>query len=419
MMNKQPSCDDIYEPGLISVKQALAYILKGIKSIENYQQIAIEQAVGRCLAENIRAGFNVPAYNNSAVDGYAILNEDVLKKGKRKLQIMGKSFAGKPYQGEILPGQCVRIMTGAVVPKPLKTVVMQEHVHVEDNFIYLDDAYQLGQNVRLAGEDLTIGKIVLKAGTQLTPPDIGLLASLGITEIKVNRTLRVAIASSGDEVFALGENRASTGLYDSNRYSLLAALTRVDIEIIDLGIVSDNPQHLLATFHDVANHADLIISTGGVSVGEADYTKAALQQTGGIDFWKIAIKPGRPLAFGHLNRAVFFGLPGNPVAVMVTFYQFVLPALEKMLGVKNKLIHPIFKARALENIRKRVGRTEIQRGILQQDTQGNWTVKTAGKQGSGILYSMSLANAFIILEHERGTIDVGELVNVQAFSGLF
>ena len=419
MIKKQPSCDDIYEAGLISVEQALTHILKATQTIEDYQQIAIEQGKGRCLKEDIRAGFNVPSHNNSAVDGYAVLDEAIPKQGKIKLKIVGKSFAGKPYQGEIVTGECLRIMTGAVLPEGMRTVIMQEHVHLEGDCIYLDATHRLGQNVRLAGEDLAAGKIVLKAGKQLTPSDIGLLASLGIAEIKVKRKLRVAIASSGDEVFALGEERSSTGLYDSNRYSLLAALTRPDIEIIDLGVVADDPQCLLTTFQEVANNVDLIISTGGVSIGDADYTKIALQETGAVDFWKIAIKPGRPLAFGHIKKAVFFGLPGNPVAVMVTFYQFVIPALEKMLGITNGLIRPVFKARALEDIRKRIGRTEIQRGILAQDSQGNWTVKTTGKQGSGVLYSMSLANAFIILEHERGVVSEGEFVNVQAFSGLF
>ena len=419
MIKKQPSCDDIYETGLISVEQALAHILKVTQTIEDYQQIAIEQGKGRCLKQAIRAGFNVPSHNNSAVDGYAILDETISKQGKIKLKIAGKSFAGKPYQGEIVTGQCIRIMTGAVIPEGMRTVIMQEHVHLEGDFIYLDATHKLGQNVRLAGEDLLEGEIVLKAGKQLTPPDIGLLASLGIAEINVKRKLRIAIASSGDEVFSLGEQRSSTGLYDSNRYSLLAALTRPDIETIDLGIVADDPQCLLTTFQEIANNVDLIISTGGVSVGDADYTKLALQTTGTVDFWKIAIKPGRPLAFGHINNTAFFGLPGNPVAVMVTFYQFVIPALEKMLGIKDQPIRPIFKARALENIRKRSGRIEMQRGILKQDSQGDWVVKTAGKQGSGILYSMSLANAFIILEHERGAVSEGEFVNVQAFSGLF
>jgi molybdopterin molybdotransferase len=310
-------------------------------------------------------------------------------------------------------------MTGAVVPKGLKTVIMQEHVVRKDDTITLKIGTKSGQNVRLAGEDLTQGDVILTAGKWLTPADIGLIASLGLSEINVKRKLRIAIASSGDEVFALGERRSSSGLYDSNRYSLLAALDRVDIELLDLGIIADHPIALLEAFQQAAESVDLIISTGGVSVGEADYTKSALHATGKVDFWKIAIKPGRPLAFGSINKAVFFGLPGNPVAVMVTFYQFVLPAIEKMLGITDKPISPIFKAQALVPIRKRAGRSEVQRGILSEDNQGNWVVKTTGKQGSGVLRSMSLANAFILLSHDQGTVARGDFVAVQPFSGLF
>ncbi len=418
MIKKQASCDDNVETGLMSVEQALGFILKSTQAIDDLQQLSIEQSVHRCLAEDILATFNVPSYNNSAVDGYAIFDENLPKQVTVKLKIAGYAFAGKPYQGQVTTGQCIRIMTGAVLPQTMKTVIMQEHVHLEDEFIYLEGDHQSGQNVRLAGEDLTQGEVVLTAGKYLTPADIGLLASLGIAEIKVKRKLRVAIASSGDEVFALGQQRSSTGLYDSNRYSLLAALTRTDIEIIDLGIIADDPNSLLEAFQVAANTADLIISTGGVSVGDADHTKSALKMAGSVDFWRIAIKPGRPLAFGHIGEAVFFGLPGNPVAVMVTFYQFVLPALEAMQGVTNKPIAPIFKARLLKSIDKKIGRTEIQRGILELDAEDNWTVKTTGKQGSGILHSMSLANAFIILKHNEGHVNAGEMVNVQAFSGL-
>ncbi|MDQ7089221.1 MAG: molybdopterin molybdotransferase MoeA [Methylococcales bacterium] len=419
MIKKQISCDDIYETGLLSVEQALKTILKSVHTLNDSQQRPIEQAVQCCLAENIYATFDVPSHKNSAVDGYAVLDDDIPKQGTLQLKVVGQAFAGKPYQGEIQAGDCLRIMTGAVLPSKMNTVIMQEHVDAKGDFIQIDANHHLGQNVRLAGEDLTQGACVLKVGKRLTPPDIGLLASLGLAEVSVKRKLRIAIASSGDEVFALGEQRSSSGLYDSNRYSLLAALTRPDIEVIDLGIIADDPYVLLATFQEVAKRVDLIISTGGVSVGDADYTKSALQATGTVDFWKIAIKPGRPLAFGHINQTAFFGLPGNPVAVMVTFYQFVIPAIEKMIGMTDKPIVPIFKVRALETIRKRAGRTEVQRGILEQDSTGEWTVKTAGRQGSGILYSMSLANAFILLEHEQATVNKGDYVNVQAFSGLF
>ncbi len=419
MIKKQISCNDIYEQGLISVEQALTSILKSVPTIKEFEQLPIENACHRCLSENITAAFDVPAYPNSAVDGYAILDEDLSEPEPIKLKIMGKVYAGKTYQSRLKKGQCLRIMTGAALPLGMKTVLMQEHVAIEGGYILLGNDHHSGQNVRLKGEDIKKGGIILRAGKRLTPPDIGLLASLGIADIKVTRKLRIAIASSGDEVFALGEKRSTTGLYDSNRYSLLAALDRVDIEVMDLGILNDNPASLLKAFELAATTADLIISTGGVSVGDADYTRVALQKTGHIDFWKIAIKPGRPMAFGSLNNTAFFGLPGNPVAVMVTFYQFVLPAIDQMLGITHKLIVPTFKARTLEPIRKRVGRSEVQRGILSQDADDHWTVKTTGKQGSGVLQSMSLANAFILLEHSQGDIKTGEEVTVQPFAGLF
>ena len=419
MINKQASCEDIYEEGLIPLEKALEHILQTVGTVQGTEQIVIEKARGRCLAEPVIATMNVPTHNNSAVDGYAVYDEDLSQRDIVRLEVVGTAFAGKPYLEEMTTGQCLRIMTGAILPEGLNTVVMQEHVEQEGNCIVIGGGHKSGQNVRLVGEDISEGQVILKPGKYLTPPDIGLLASLGIAEIKVKRKLRIAIASSGDEVYGLGERRSDSGIYDSNRYSLLAALARADTEFVDLGIIDDNPQSLLSIFQKTANYADVIISTGGVSVGDADYTKKALQESGKIDFWKIAIKPGRPLAFGHINNAVFFGLPGNPVAVLVTFYQFVLPALEKMLGICDKPLAPVIKAQALENIRKRAGRTEIQRGILEQDTNGEWLVKTTGKQGSGILRSMSLANAFIVLEHDRESVKVGEYVNVQPFAGLF
>ncbi|MCK5191142.1 MAG: molybdopterin molybdotransferase MoeA, partial [Methylococcales bacterium] len=274
-------------------------------------------------------------------------------------------------------------------------------------------------NIRSAGEDIKQGEMILQSGKFITPADIGLMASLGIAEIKVKRKLTIAIASTGNEVISIGDSHSANSIYDSNRYSLLAALDRPDIDIINLGILEDSPEALLNRFKQASQYADMIISSGGVSVGDADHTKTALKQSGQVDFWKIAIKPGRPLAFGHIGDSVFFGLPGNPVAVMVTFYQFVLPALERMMGTKNKAVAPKIQVKSLEDIRKKPGRTEIVRAILQQDNYNIWGVKPTGKQGSGILRSMSLANAFIILEHERNSVKAGEMVTVQPFAGIF
>ncbi len=402
------------------MNDAKAKILSGIKEITGIQRVSIEQARKRTLAQTIISPINVPAHRNSAVDGFAVRAEDLPSNGQTgKLEIAGIALAGQAYSGSIKDGQCIRIMTGAPLPDFFDTVIMQEHTEEHENHIQIDTSHRQGQNVRLAGEDLQQGQVVLHAGKVLTPPDIGLIASLGTAEIDVKRKLQIAIASTGDEIFSIGTTPGAGGVYDSNRYSLLAALDRPDIEIINLGIIKDNPETLLKTFNEAADFADIIISTGGVSVGEADYTKAALQSSGQVDFWKVAIKPGRPLAFGHIQDTAFFGLPGNPVAVLVTFYLFVIPALEKMLGSTNIPIVPTIMATSAEGIRKKPGRTEIPRGILELSENGEWVVKITGKQGSGILSSMSMGNAFVILEHDRSTIKKGEQVAVLPFSGLF
>jgi molybdopterin molybdotransferase len=419
MITTQPNCNDIHEPGLIRVKDALARILAAVPVISGYERLNIEHARGRTLYQPVISAVNVPAHTNSAVDGYALHAEDLPGQGTRRLEIIGRAFAGRPYVGDTARGQCVRIMTGAPMPAGLDTVIMQEQVQLSDNCIELDSRHKAGQNVRQAGEDIRRGQTILQPGKYLTPPDIGLCASLGIAEIDVRRKLKVAIASTGNEVFGIGQTPGTGGIYDSNRYSLLAALDRPDIEVINLGILEDDPEALLKRFQEAGAYADVVISSGGVSVGEADYTKTALQGSGQVDFWKVAIKPGHPLAFGRIGKAAFFGLPGNPVAVMVTFYQFVLPALEKMLGITNKPISPTFLAKACENLRKKPGRMEIYRGIIEQNENGEWRVKTTGKQSSGILSSMSLANAFIILDHDSTDIKAGEWVTVQPFSGMF
>ncbi|MGJ0485310.1 MAG: molybdopterin molybdotransferase MoeA [Methylomicrobium sp.] len=419
MITTQPNCNDINETGLLPLNEALARIMAAVPQIDGYERITIEKARGRSLAEAITAGFNVPGHTNSAIDGYALASADLPTEGTRLFEIAGKAFAGEPFLGGIKPGQCLRIMTGAQMPEELDTVIMQEHVEIQDNAIRIDSRHKPGQNVRKAGEDISQGQTILHPGKFLTPPDIGLIASLGIPEISVTRQLRIAIASTGNEIYSIGTVPGTAGLYDSNRYSLWAALDRPDIEVINLGILEDRPEALLNAFERAGQFADVIISTGGVSVGEADYTKTALADSGHIDFWKVAIKPGRPLAFGQIGKAVFFGLPGNPVAVMITFYLIVLPALEKMVGIKSKPIAPVFRARTLENLRKKPGRTEVPRGIVEQDQNGEWTVRSTGKQGSGILSSMSLANAFIILDHDRASVKAGEWVWVKPFAGMF
>lgn len=420
MIKTQANCFDDNESDFMHFDQAKQTILANIPVLQDTQQIPLEKARGRCLAETIISPINVPAQTNSAVDGYAIKGADLpAKNTEQTLKIQATLLAGQFFTETCKARHCIRIMTGAPMPTGLDTVIMQEHCELNNHSIRIDARHKAGQNVRQAGEDIRQGATVLKPGKKLCPADIGLLASLGIIEVKVKRKLRVAIASTGNEIYSPADVASEGGIYDSNRYSLLAALDRPDIEVINLGIISDQQSLLLARFNSAADNADVIISSGGVSVGEADFTKAALKASGQIDFWKVAIKPGRPIAFGKIKHSTFFGLPGNPVAVLVTFYQFVLPALEKALGITDQAIAPIIKARSLETIRKKPGRTEIQRGIVSQSSSGEWQVKTTGKQGSGILSSMSLANAFIILEHDRNTIETGDWVDVQLFSGLF
>jgi len=420
MIKTQSSCNDINESGLVPFKQAQAAIINSMQSLQETQKLAIEKAKGRCLAEDIISPMNVPAHNNSAVDGYALHSRDLANKDQVvNLAIHASILAGEIYTADCPKNACIRIMTGAAMPQGLDTVIMQEHCELKDNSILIDDRHSVGQNVRMAGEDIATGSTVLQTGKLLCPADIGLLASLGMTEIVVKRKLRIAIASTGSEVTEISKPLKAGGIYDSNRYSLLAALDRPDIELINLGIIADNEKALLDCFNSAADYADVIISSGGVSVGEADFTKAALNTNGDINFWKVAIKPGRPIAFGKIKNCDFFGLPGNPVAVLVTFYQLVLPALEKKLAITDKPIAPLFNARSLESIRKRAGRTEIQRGIVSLSNSGEWQVKTTGKQGSGILSSMSNANAFIVLEHQQSAVNEGDWVKVQLFSGLF
>ncbi len=419
MIDKQPSCQDIFEAGLMPVDKAKTHIASLTEALTTAETVPLERAVKRVLATHIIAPFNVPPHDNSAVDGFALSAADIPANGSRKLFIEQSIHAGDNANYSLTPGYCFRIMTGARIPVGADTVSMQEHVESGDGFIIIDNQINAGDNIRRAGEDLAQGETILPAGKYLTAADIGLLASLGLGEINVRRKLRVALASTGNEVFDIGEKPAAGGIYDSNRYSLQAALQSPAIEIINLGIIKDDPKQLHDCLQQASQFADVIISSGGVSVGEADHTKTALQSSGQINFWKLAIKPGRPMAFGRLGDCLFFGLPGNPVAVMVTYYLFVKPALEQKMGIQPTPIQPTIQAQTLENIRKKPGRTEIVRAVLSQNEQGEWQVKTTGKQGSGILRSMSLANCFIVLEHERGSVKAGEKVVTLPFSGLF
>jgi molybdopterin molybdotransferase len=406
------SCLDGYDPDALRVDKAREAILACLSPITESESVPTGKALGRVLAEDIVPQINVPAHDNSAMDGYAVRFADLQDK---PLKEIGTALAGKPFSGKLGTGECVRIMTGAVMPPGADTVVIQEVVKKEGDRITVPPGQKKAQNVRYAGEDLAIGKAVLKSGKLLKPADIGLIASLGIGEAKVKRRLRVAFFATGDELASIGEPLKEGEVYDSNRYTLHGMLARLGVEIIDMGVVRDDRAALEKAFSLASKH-DVIITTGGVSVGEADFIKEMMAKLGEVLFWKIAMRPGRPMAFGKIGDAFLFGLPGNPVAVMVTFYQFVRDALVHLSGRSADPL-PLLKAESAENLRKVPGRTEYQRGVLFQD-QGQWKVRTTGQQGSGVLRSMAEANCFIVLEHERGSVKAGEPVSVQLFEGL-
>jgi molybdopterin molybdotransferase len=416
-INKEYSCMDDYDPNSILPDEALRRIFDTLPVISETESIPIRAALGRVLASNIISEINVPSGRNSAMDGYAINAEDLPSEGTKTLKLIGSSFAGKPFNKNLQKGECVRIMTGAIMPDGSDTVVMQEVVNVHGDQINIGIDTKPGSNVRQAGEDLAIGDLVLKKGIKLTPADIGLLASLGLAEVNVTRKLKVAFFSTGDELRSVGEKLDNGAIYDSNRYTLYGMLTRLGADIIDMGVVKDDRELMDKAFLEATGNADVLITSGGVSVGEADYVKETLLKRGEVDFWKVAMKPGRPLTFGKLDSTCFFGLPGNPVSVMVTFYQFVQPALKKMLG-ESSTMPVMMKVPCISKLKKRPGRVEYQRGILEQDETGRMTVRKTGAQGSGILRSMGDANCFIVLPLENSGVKPDDLVDVQPFHGI-
>jgi len=414
-MKYQTSCADDVDSESIRVEEARQRILSAITPISDFEKRALRDALGRVLAEDIISPLNVPAHTNSAMDGIAVSGDDLPSSEDRILEMIGTAYAGVPFKGECRTGQCVRIMTGAPMPKGTDTVIMQEHIEfLTDNKLRIGITHRPGQNVRQAGEDIGKDTEVLKAGRRMVPADMGVLASLGIGEIYLHRRPRVAFFSTGDELRSIGEPLGEGEIYDSNRYSLYGMLSHLGVEVLDLGVVHDEPDALRHAFQHASSMADVVITTGGVSVGDADYIKPILTELGEIGFWKIAMKPGRPLTFGKLDNALFFGLPGNPVAVMVTFYQFVQPALHYLSSGEIKL--PLtLKATATSPLYNRPGRFEYQRGLLTQTADGEFEVSKSGKQGSGILTSMSHANCFIFLPEDCASVQAGDTVMVQPF----
>ena len=412
------SCMDDFDPESITPDQATEHIQSAIQPVAEVETVPTMEALDRILGAEVRSEINVPGHTNSAMDGYAVRGQELPSDAPGTFTLVGSSFAGHPYDGTVESGECVRIMTGGVMPDSTDTVVIQERVRVlGDTEVEIPTGEKPGQNVRAAGEDIAAGDVVLESGHLIGPADLGLLASVGIAEVPVLRRIRVAFFSTGDELREVGEPLEDGHIYNSNRYTLSAMLRRLHVEALDLGVVRDDRAAVAQAFHDASEQADMVITSGGVSVGEADYVKDVLGELGDVSFWKVAIKPGRPLAFGRIGPAKFFGLPGNPVSVMVTFYQFVRPALLRMAGATE--VPPLtLQVPVTSSLRKRQGRAEYQRGILRKEQDGSHTVTRTGAQGSGILTSMSQANCFIVLPMERADVQEGEMVEVIPFSGI-
>ena len=415
--HEDPSCADDTDPHSLLVEAALEKIKADIQPVSDHEIVLLHKALNRVLTDDIHSTIDMPAAANSAMDGYAISSLDIPENGAVELRVIGTSWAGIPLGKPVETGACSRIMTGALLPEGTDTVVMQENTYRNKDTITISAGISQGTNVRIAGEDFTKGDLIVKAGTHLGPAHIGLIAASGISEVKVYRNIRVAFFATGDELRSIGESLAEGCIYDSNRYALFAMLSRLGVEITDLGVIKDNRQAIKEAFHKASTNTDAVITTGGVSVGDADFVKETLAKIGEIRFWKVAMKPGRPLAFGKINNACFFGLPGNPVSMMVTFYQFVQPALKQMMGSQDST--PLtFRVICTSYLKKRPGRMEYQRGVLSRGNSGQLTVRKTGAQGSGMLSSMAQANCFIILPIENDGIAPGETVEVQPFFGI-
>ncbi|MEZ8811529.1 bifunctional molybdopterin-guanine dinucleotide biosynthesis adaptor protein MobB/molybdopterin molybdotransferase MoeA [Vibrio alginolyticus] len=411
---KEAACCDTLSPAFLSVVQGQEKILSLVNTVSEIEACKIENAYGRVLAEHIVSPVNVPQYTNSAMDGYAIRSDDV---DRDSYQVVAEVMAGHAYDQPLEVGQAVKIMTGAPTPRNGDTVVMREQATQEGDKVTFNGAnIKAGQNVRQAGEDLAIGSDVFTAGTRLASPEMGMIASLGFGEANVFRKLKVAVFSTGDEVQAPGTEQKANSIYDSNRFTIMGMLEKLGCEILDFGILEDNEQLMIEALENASAQADVVMTSGGVSVGDADYIKLALDKLGQIDFWRINMRPGRPLAFGQINNKPFFGLPGNPVAVMVSFINFVEPALRKMQGEQGWKPLKV-NAIATENLRSRQGRTEFSRGIYELDNTGRLTVRTTGKQGSGILRSMSEANCLIKISPAIDTVKAGESVTIIPLQG--
>ena len=416
-----------YDPQALRCADVNRFLAQLVQPVQDSACVPLAQALDRVLAQDVSSPINVPAHDNSAMDGFA-LDGAQLAQGALRLQVVGTALAGRAWGGQVASGQCVRIMTGAIMPAGLDTVLPQELARIEgDQVCIAAGTLQCGDNRRLCGEDLKQGQPALRQGQRVGPAALGLLASLGLQQVLVYRRLRVAYFSTGDEILSLGQAPREGAIYDSNRYTVSGLLRHLGAEVIDLGVVPDDPAQLEAAFLRAAAQCDAIITSGGVSVGEADYTKAMMRKLGEVAFWKIAMRPGRPMAVGRILRdaagpdqlsaAVLFGLPGNPVAVMVTFLAFVRPALLQMMG-SSESAPPLLRAHSTEPLRKKPGRTEYQRGVVSTAPDGRLQVRSTGNQGSGVLSSMVRANGLIVLHHDQGHVAAGDLVDVMMLDGV-
>jgi molybdopterin molybdotransferase len=409
-------CADGHDGPALKLSEALSRILAEVQAVTGGETLAVRSALGRVLTADVVSRINVPSHTNSAMDGYALVGADLPADGETRLEVIGTSAAGRPFAGKVSPGQCVRIMTGAPMPVGADSVVMQENVVRDADTVIVGAGQRAGQHVRQAGEDIAAGNVALSAGTLLMPAEIGILGSLGVGEVSVRRRPRVAFFSTGDELRSVGEPLGEGQIYDSNRYTIFGMLTRLGVELLDMGVIRDDRDAIEQAFAKAAAEADAIVTSGGVSVGDADYVAETLERAGTVGFWRVAMKPGRPLAFGRIGDALFFGLPGNPNSVMATFYQLVQPALQALAGMPDPqppLTMPAISASAL---RKKPGRREFQRGVLSRTEDGQLVVRRTGQQGSGVLSSMAAANCFIVLPEDSGPVSEGDEVTVQPFA---
>ena len=411
-----------YDPSALPASGVLDFLSELVAPVKAIEDLPLFSALDRVLAQDIVSPISVPPHDNSAMDGYAFNSAELSAGPAIALKVVGTAYAGKAWNGRVNPGECVKIMTGAIMPTGLDTVIPLEFVTVQNDEVHwATDAVKPGDNRRFKGEDLMQGLPALRKGQRLNPAALGLLASLGLAQVPVHRRLKVAYFSTGDEILSLGEPAREGAVYDSNRYTVFGLLTRLGIEVMDMGVVKDTPAELEAAFRHAADAADAIITSGGVSMGEADHTKAMMKQLGDVAFWRIAMRPGRPMAVGRIHGSmgpcVLFGLPGNPVAVMVTFLAFVRPALLRMMG--SQASEPIYlQARSEEDIRKKPGRTEYQRGLVSRAHDGTLWVRSTGNQGSGVLSSMVHGNGLMVLHHHQASVVKGDTVDVMMFDGV-